>query len=97
MVISAVKQPGSSKRVIMSFSLAKADLRQGEDRVCAGFLRDRTRRNCSNYRLRIHQQPLTEMVECLVKMLGSSEDKDFDRVLSERLFRAKLREPPKLK
>ncbi|WP_312948737.1 LacI family DNA-binding transcriptional regulator [Agrobacterium sp.] len=63
----------------------KLGLRVPEDIAVAGF-DDVPQADSPNYRLTTYRQPLTDMVEYLVEVLGSSEDKDFDRLFLGKLI-----------
>ncbi|MGF0540219.1 LacI family DNA-binding transcriptional regulator [Agrobacterium sp. ES01] len=62
----------------------KLGLRVPDDIAVTGF-DDVPQAESVNYRLTTYRQPLTEMVEYLVEVLGSSEDRDFDRLFQGKL------------
>jgi DNA-binding LacI/PurR family transcriptional regulator len=62
----------------------KLKLRIPEDIAVTGF-DDVPEAESANYRLTTYRQPITDMAEYLVEVLGSSEDRDFDRMFSGRL------------
>jgi len=62
----------------------KLGLRIPQDIAITGF-DDVPQAEGANYRLTTYRQPLTDMAEYLVKVLGSEEDRDFDRLFHGRL------------
>jgi DNA-binding LacI/PurR family transcriptional regulator len=63
----------------------KLGLRIPEDIAITGF-DDVPQAEGANYRLTTYRQPLTDMAEYLVKVLGSEEDRDFDRLFEGTLM-----------
>ena len=63
----------------------KLGLRIPDDIAITGF-DDVPQAEGANYRLTTYRQPLTEMAEYLVKVLGSEEDRDFDRLFEGKLM-----------
>lgn len=63
----------------------KLRLRVSEDIAITGF-DDVPQANSPNYRLTTYRQPISDMVEYLVEVLGSSEDRDFDRLFQGKLI-----------
>lgn len=63
----------------------KLRLRIPEDIAITGF-DDVPQAEGANYRLTTYRQPLTDMAEYLVKVLGSEEERDFDQLFKGRLI-----------
>lgn len=62
----------------------KLGLRIPDDIAITGF-DDVPQAESANYRLTTYRQPLTDMAEYLVSVLGSAEDGDFDRLFTGKL------------